>query len=139
MMGALDGELSGQDRDELETLMRSDPNLRAELERFSRVKEATQSMKLRTPPEEVWDHYMTTVYRRLERGIAWILASIGIVVLVSYGAWSGLREMLADSGLPWFVKAATLAVIVGAVILLVSVIREKLFVWKSDPYKDIKR
>ncbi|NIM52936.1 MAG: hypothetical protein GTO22_27480 [Gemmatimonadales bacterium] len=96
-------------------------------------------MTLRKPPDEIWDSYWGGVYRRLERGIGWILISLGTIVLLSYGVWKGVEDLLADTTLPTVVKVAVVALIVGLIALLVSVIREKLFVRKSDPYKDVIR
>ena len=46
---------------------------------------------------------------------------------------------MADADLPTFVKWGTLALIVGLVMLLVSVLRHRIFVSQSDPYKEIER
>ncbi len=139
LMSALDGELTARERRELEGLLNADSSLRDEWNRLTRVKEVTQSMSLRKPPDEVWEDYWASVYSRLERGIGWILVSIGLIVLVSYGAWRGVEELIADAGLPWFLKGAILATTVGLVVLFVSVLREKLFVRGRDPYKEIQR
>lgn len=139
LTGALDGELTPEMRAEFDKLLAAQPELRDEWRRLTRVKEVTESMRLRKPPEETWDRYWNSVYSRLERGIAWILVSLGAIVVVSYGAWYGVRDLLADAGLPWFVKGGILALLVGLVILLVSVIRHRIFVSRTDPYKDIQR
>lgn len=139
MMGALDGELARADADELARRLRDDPALEQEWQQLQRVKEVTQAMSLRHPPEETWDHYWTGVYRRLERGVAWILVSIGAVVLLSWGLWQAIQDILGDTALPALIKAGILALIAGAVILLVSVVREKLILRRSDPYKDVIR
>jgi ferric-dicitrate binding protein FerR (iron transport regulator) len=139
MMAALDDELAGGEREELDRLLAEDAELRQEWERLNKVKEVTATMDLRSPPEEIWDRYFGSVYNRLERGVAWILVSLGAIVLAGYGMWELLTEMLADTGLPGFVKIAVFAVLLGGVILLVSVIRERLFVRRKDPYKEIDR
>lgn len=139
LMRALDGELEPAERAELERLLSDNPELREELERLSRLKEVTANMKLRNPPEEMWAGYWTSVYSRFERGLAWILVSIGAIVLGSWGAWYGVRDLMADADLPTFVKWSILAVIVGLVMLLVSVLRHRIFVSQSDPYKEIER
>jgi hypothetical protein len=139
MMGALDGEISRQEEQELTRLLRDDPVLEAEWRQLQRVKEVTSGMVFQKPPEEVWDTYWTGVYRRFERGIGWILVSVGAILLLSYGAWEGIQEFLGDATTPPIIKYGTLAVIVGVVVLFVSVIREKLSVRKSDPYKDVQR
>lgn len=139
MMAHLDGELDPPEREELERRLASDPALEREWDRLVRLKEVTEGMRLRKPPEEVWDSYWTSVYRRLERGVAWILVSIGVMVLLGYGAWTAVQELLADTEMPWFLKAAILATTVGVVVLFVSVLREKLFVRGRQRYKDVER
>jgi anti-sigma factor RsiW len=139
MMAELDGELAAAERQELERLVAGDPRLQREWKRFQRLKEVTDSMALKPAPPEVWDNYWASVYSRLERGIGWIFVSIGAIILLAYGAWKGVEELLADATLPWAIKAALLALVVGLVVLLVSVAREKLFVGSRERYKDIER
>jgi hypothetical protein len=138
-MASIDGELSGGERGELERLLDEHPALRVEWARFQRVKEVTEAMALRPAPEEVWSDYWASVYSRLERGIGWILFSLGAIVLLSYGAWTGVRELIADATMPWFMKVSLLALTVGTVVLLVSVVREKAFVGRRQRYKDVER
>lgn len=139
MMGSLDGELTEAEQEELEDLVRDDPALRAEWEQLERVKEVTRQMAYNEPPREVWDTYWSGVYRRFERGIAWVLVSVGAIVLISWGAWRAIEDIVADTSMPIVVKLGIGALTVGLVALLVSVAREKLFARRSDPYKDIVR
>jgi ferric-dicitrate binding protein FerR (iron transport regulator) len=139
MMAALDGELSREERADLDRALAEDSELRGEWERLGRVKEATEEMRYREPPEETWEHYWVSVYNRLERGFGWVLISIGALVLIGYGTWHALGELLGDSAVPGFIKLAIFAGLLGGLILLFSVIREKLFVHKEDRYKEIQR
>ena len=139
MMAALDGELAGDERAEWEGLLRENSEIRAEWERMSQLKEVTDTMELKSPPDEVWDKYQTGVFQRLERGIGWILLSLGATVLLTWGAWEWVQALMADNELPGFVRWAILALVAGLVILLVSVARERLFVHKREPYKDVVR
>jgi ferric-dicitrate binding protein FerR (iron transport regulator) len=139
MMAALDGEISGTERSELDRLLASDEALREEWERMNRVRAVTGAMSLRRPPEEVWGNYWTSVYHRVERGVGWILASVGAILLFSYAAWQVVSELTSDPSVPALVKAGLLALAVGFVILFVSVLREKLFTRSRDPYKEIER
>ena len=139
LMRGLDDELDSAQRAELERLLSDNPELREEWNHLSRLKEVTANMKLRNPPEEMWDGYWTSVYSRFERGLAWILVSGGAIVFGSWGAWAVVRDLMADNDLPTFVKWGILALTVGLVMLLVSVLRHRIFVSKSDPYKEIER
>lgn len=139
MMASLDGELAEADRRQLERLLAADPELRAEWDRLRKVKEVTSSMALRKPPEEVWSRYWVSVYNRIERGLGWVLASVGAIVLLSYGIWQAAGKIVFDPSLPGIVKLAILALVVGAVTVLVSVFREKIFTRRHDPYKEVER
>jgi anti-sigma factor RsiW len=139
MMAALDGEISAAEHAELEHLLEGDPALAAEWRQLSRVKEVTKTMSMREPPREVWEGYWMGVYRRFERGFAWILVSLGAIVVLSWGAWEGLQGLWRDQDLPTVVKGGSLVLVAGLVILVVSVVREKLVIRQSDPYKDVVR
>jgi ferric-dicitrate binding protein FerR (iron transport regulator) len=135
MMAALDGEITAADRRELDGLIAGSPALETEWRRLLRVKEVTSAMTLRTPPEEVWDRYWISVYRRGERALGWLLLSAGVVVLAAYGLWRWFDRILGDTALPIYVRVAVVGLALGAVVLLLSVVREKLVTRRRDPYR----
>jgi ferric-dicitrate binding protein FerR (iron transport regulator) len=135
MMAALDGEASAAEQQELNAMLERSPELAAEWRRFERLKEVTSGMRLQHLPEEVWDRYWTTTYRRAERGLAWLLVVAGGLVLAGYWIWHAVEAFLADTGTPFFLRAAIAAVTIGALILVVSVVREKIFTARRDPYQ----
>lgn len=139
LVAALDDELGPEERRDLRRRLDEDPELRREWETMRQVKEATQRVSRREPPAEVWDRYWDGVYRRVERGLGWLLVSIGAILVLVYGAFEAADELLADPSLPGFVKVGVVALAVGLAVLVVSVAREKIFVWKRDPYKDVRR
>lgn len=94
--------------------------------------------ELKKPPEEIWDKYWLGVYNRIERTLGWILLSIGSVILLTFALYEGakaLLQFLSAPSIPFILKIGLLAVLGGAVILIVSVIREKIFTAKSDKYQ----
>jgi anti-sigma factor RsiW len=139
LTAVLDGEASTGERRELEALMAADPALEREYQEMQRIKETTMSLQLKEPPAELWDTYWEGVYRRIERGVGWLLVAAGTTVLLVFAAISWVRALLADTGLEWWLKAAILALVGGLVVLLVSVVREKLFLHESERYKDVRR
>ncbi len=139
MMAALDGEIGPDQRKELDRLLADHPDLREVWEKMGRVKEVTNSMSYREPPEEIWKEYWVSVYNRCERGVGWLIMTLSAVVLLTWSAWQGIAALFADSDMPLFLKLAVLGVAVGAIILLVSVIREKWFVGRKDPYREVIR
>ncbi len=139
MMRALDDELSAEDRAEFDARLAEKPELRAEWQQMSRAREVTMGMKLRNPPEEVWDGYWTGVYSRVERGVAWLLVSVGTIIVGGWAVWKWIGALLEDTATPAPVRYSMIALFVGLLILLVSVARHRISVRKSDPYKDIQR
>jgi ferric-dicitrate binding protein FerR (iron transport regulator) len=139
LMRALDGELDATERAEFESRLADDPDLREEWRRLSRAMEATMGMKLRHPPEEVWDGYWTSVYSRAERGLGWILVSLGVIVVGGWAVWTWIGGLLADTSMPLVVRLGMIAMLTGVVILAISVVRHRINVLRTDPYKDIQR
>lgn len=139
MMAALDNECSPEERRELDRALQLDPALQREWHELQRVKELSTMINVRKPPEEVWNNYWAQVYARNERKVAWVLISIGGIVLLSWGLWQTILNVLSEMGLPGFIKFAIGVLSAGFVVLAASVVREKLFVNKHDPYKDIQR
>ncbi len=139
MTAALDGELDASEREQFEARLAADPELAAEWQRLNNLKELTGMSTIASPPEEQWGSYWQSVYNRIERGLGWILVSLGATVLVTFGLWQAIDELLADTDVPGFVKLAILALGAGSVMLLISVLREKIFVRRHDPYKEVER
>ncbi len=139
LMKAVDGELNLDEQTEFEEFVSKDGDCRQEWQQMKKLKEVTNSMNFKSLPTEVWDNYWVNVYNRLERGLAWILFSIGAIILLTYSGFKAVESIIADPQLAGILKAAILMVIGGSVILLVSVVREKLFTRKSDPYKEVQR
>ncbi len=138
MMAALDGESTDAERDELNDIVARDQALADEWQRLMRVKEATNTMALREPSQETWDRYWMSVYNRAERKVAWLLVGGGAVVLLAYGLWHAvpeLAEALFDAtDVPVVVRGGVAALLTGAVLLIVSVIREQLTTKRTDAY-----
>ena len=139
MMAALDGEINPDQRRQLDQLLADYPDLGEDWERMNRVKEVTISMSYREPPEEIWQEYWVSVYNRCERGVGWLIMTLSAVVVLSWVAWEVIAAMFADSTMPFALKLAVLGVAVGAIILLVSVAREKWFIRRKDPYREVIR
>jgi len=134
MMAELDGELGPDEHRELEALVARDRALGEELARLKRVKEVTAMMALRKPSDEMWDGYWHGTYRNLERGVGWLLVAAGALILTGWGLWNMIGSLWADTETPVVIRVAVVAVLLGAIVLLFSVLREKLFTRRHDPY-----
>lgn len=139
MMAALDGELAADEQREWQALLEANPEIEREFATMARVKEVTGSMSYRNPPEEVWDGYWRSIYNRLERGVGWILFSVGAALLLGFAAWKWVEMVWGDGDVPLLIKLAILAVAGGLLVVACSVVREKLFTRRHDPYREIQR
>lgn len=140
LMGRLDGELEpGQER-ELDEHLLTCAECRAELEEFRRMNEMAGRMRFSEPQDEAWDAYWRGIYNRLERGAGWMLVSLGAILLLGFGAFKLVEELLTDPAVALVVKVGVSALLLGVVVLVVSLVRERVFGLKSDRYsKEVKR
>lgn len=139
LSGYVDGELSEKERLAFEKDLAESAELRAELEEFMRLKEMTGIMTYADLPDEVWENYWQSLYKKLERGFGWIFFSVGAIALLFYGVFQFLSELYINPTTPIFIKIAVTALLLGVIILLVSFSRERLFAYKRDRYKEVKK
>jgi anti-sigma factor RsiW len=135
----LDGELDAVERAEFERRLEAGEISRTELKEMQKMRDLTDSFRLQSFPDHEWDRYWERTYNRLERNLGWILVSLGAIVLLSVGLYELLREWLLDGASPWWLRAATGSLALGLGFLFVSVVRERLFVRRTDPYRGIER
>ena len=133
-----DNELNVDEKNEFDSLLQN-KDLKNEFEEQKRVKEVLGKMKLKNPTVEVWDKYWLGVYNKLERGIAWIAVSVGFLILIIYGSIEAVEKFLVDTQTPEIVKFGISILVIGGLILLFSVIREKFFTHTRDKYKEVQR
>ena len=133
-----DNELNVDEKTEFDSLLQN-KDLKNEFEEQKRVKEVLGKMKLKNPTVEVWDKYWLGVYDKLERGIAWIAVSVGFLILIIYGSIEAVEKFLVDTQTPEIVKFGISILVIGGLILLFSVIREKFFTHTRDKYKEVQR
>lgn len=138
-MKAVDGQLAGGEAEEFRALLRAHPELATEWRAFDEMKNLTAGMRLPEPPAEMWENYWANIYNRLERGMAWVLLSIGMIVLLSFALYAAVLEIIEAAALNLVVKAGILLSVAGFVTLTLSVVREKLAAAKQDPYKRVER
>jgi len=139
LMKALDDELSSIEQVELKKMLATDEGLRTEWERLKAVKEVTGTMTFREPPEEVWDAYWVSVYNRAERSIGWLFLSLGLTVLFAWAGWHMVDAILTETQIPAWIKLAIFGALLGGGILFWSVVREKWFARRHDPYREVQR
>ena len=132
-------EISGEEKKELDQLLKPSKELHSEFEEQKRIKEVLNKMKLKNPSREVWDSYWLGIYNRLERGLAWIVISVGAIIFFGYASFEIVNAFIKDTQAPMLAKIGISLLALGGLILLFSLIREKIFTSKRDKYKEIQR
>ena len=135
----LDNELDEDGRRVVEEHIEKCPECRKEYGEMAKFEEVMREMSLKQPPKEAWEVYSESVYNRVERGIGWILLSIGAMIILFFAGYQIVRGFIQDPTIPLIVKAGILLGLGGVVVLLVSLVRERLFVNKRERYKEIKK
>lgn len=137
LAGYLDNELTEAERQEFDTELQHNPELRAELEQFRKLKRVTDSVRYADLPDAVWEAYWSSLYRKMERGLGWLLFSASAIILACYGTFQMLSTLYFDTRVSLMVKIGVTGLMFGLVIILVSLIRERLFAYKNDRYGEV--
>ncbi len=129
LMRLLDGEVTPEERDALESLLEGSSELRREIALFRSMKEDFQGLALVTEGDvSVWGR----IRSRITRPIGWILTVTGVVAWLGYGIWALVRSPSAI-----VVKLATGAVGIGILVLLAHVIWDRYREYRNDPYRHV--
>ena len=139
LMCYLDNELTDEQRNRFEEHLAGCPECADELEQFRKLKAITDEVTLVEPEDKLWQDYWTGVYNRLERGIGWIVFSVAAIILTIYGGFRLIEDIIKDNTIGMLLKVGLLTLIVGLAILLVSVLRERIYFWKKDRYRNVRR
>jgi len=139
MMGYIDNELSDQQRRQFEEHLAGCPDCAGELEEFKKLKAITDEVTLVEPEDRIWQQYWDGIYNRIERSVGWVVFSLAAILLTIYGGFKLIEEIITDATVGMLLKAGLLALIVGLAILFISVLRERIYFWKKDRYKDVRR
>ena len=136
LSGYVDDELDTEQRRKVETHLDICPSCRNELRQMNLVAEAASQLSVRPLPDDVWDTFLEDVYNRLERRTGWVLFWAGLCAVLLYGVYHFALD-------PWATplqKALVALPAAGACVLFVSVLRQRLFVARTDRYsRDVKR
>ena len=139
MMGYLDNELSDEQKQQFEEHLTGCHECAKELKEFIKLKEITDEVTLVEPEDKIWQDYWEGIYNRIERGVGWIVFSVAAILLMIYAGFKLIEEIIADATIGMLLKLGLLALIAGLVILFVSVLRERLYFWKRDRYRNVRR
>ncbi len=130
---------SPSEKEEFESIIKTDEKLKQEYLEQKRIKEVLKKMKLKNPTKEFWDSYWEGSYNKLERGLSWLAISIGAIILLGFAGAGIVEFFFEETQTPALLKLGIGALIFGVLFLLFSVAREKFSTRFRDKYKEIQR
>jgi hypothetical protein len=134
-----DRNLSEEEKKELKRLTSKDKKTAKELKEMDKLKEVIDMLEP-VNPEKEWEKYWSSLYNRLERGIGWIVFSIGAIITITFFGFQFIKELIRDPHIALYAKVGLIALILGLAILFVSVLRERITLSRTDKYsKEVKR
>lgn len=135
----LDGRITEEEGKELKKLLEKNGEIEEELNELSNIQEVIDMLETKEPDRR-WDEYWSNLYNRIERGLGWIILSIGAILTLTFAGFTMVRDLISDPELALYAKIGIMALILGFVILFVSVLRERIFLSKTDKYsREVKR
>ncbi len=133
LMKAVDGVLSASERQELDAYLTEHPELTAELDDFTHIKETTDAMTARILRDAQIEPPRPTASTRTLISGSFLLLLTAVLLLLG---WAGYHIAM-DADLPPLVKVAFGLGAVGAVGLLGYVLCVRVRASGRDPYEEI--
>ena len=131
----VDGELLQFDAQRVENHVADCPRCAATLAEYRKMAGEMKGLRFREPDDEELKKARPQVVVKVTRGAGWLLTIGFAVAWLLLGAYLFLTDPEPDT----FVKVMVMGLILGFVLLLVSVLHERLVERKADRYKEIQK
>jgi hypothetical protein len=135
LMGLIDGELTPEETAEVNSHLIKCDACRNEFEELKDTAGQIDTVSFIEPQDEVLRKLWKSPYSRLIRNSGLLLVFSGWLFLILFA----LFEIIRSPDEPFLPKIAVAAMIIGFLVLLVFLIRERIHTYKVDPYKEVKR
>jgi len=135
LMGLMDNELTPEESQEVNSHLIRCAHCREEYHRLQHASDKLKGISFTEPQDRELEKLWKSPYSRFARNFSLIIILAGWLILLAFGIFEALRA----PGEPLLPKMAIAAMILGFVVLLVSVIRERIKTYKTDPYKEVEK
>lgn len=134
LSGYLDGELTQGEAQRVRVHLEDHPESRELLAQLAAIRHAALSTELPVPDDDQWDPRPRGPFSRFSRATGWALILAWLAVTAGLVVWHWWTAPAA-----WWAKALTAAIVAGPLLLLLSVLRDRLQVMKTDRYRRVLR
>jgi anti-sigma factor RsiW len=138
IMRVADGEADRETRARVEAHLTTCARCQSEFDSLMKLKGATAGLRLADLPDARWAGYWQDLYRRMERGIGWLLLSLGLLLVAGYGIYLLAANFLLNSEIPVVLRAGFALFAGGTLVLLISLVRERLYARKIERYDKVE-
>jgi len=134
LSGYVDGELTQQQRQLVTLHCELCEQCREELSRLHALRERVRGSGLSEVGEDKWRETMNDSGVEITRGIGWLIFIIALLVI----AGTGLVNFVFTDDMSIGMKLVLVGIYGGLLLLLFSVLRQRLIERKTDKYKDVE-
>lgn len=134
LSGFIDGELTQADIQRVRLHLEDCTKCRNLLADMTKIREAAMTTSFPVPTDEEWQEGPRSEASRWARRLAWVL----LIGWVLGAAWLGIVR-LSESSTTWYEKALLISLLGGALLLLVSVLLDRLKAFRTDRYRRVEK
>ena len=138
IMRVADQEADTETRARVEAHVATCARCKSEFESLMKLKGATAGLRLADLPDARWAGYWQDLYRRMERGAGWLLLSLGLLLVAGYGLYALTANFLLNAEIPIVLRAGLALFAGGTLVLLISVVRERLYAHQIERYDKVE-
>lgn len=135
MMGLMDSELSDEESIRLNNHMIRCSSCREEFEQMKRTSAKLEGIDIREPGKEIEEKAWKSPYSKMTKNFGILLVIAGWLSMVLYGAY----ELIVTKETASIPKYAFFIILAGIIILFITVLRDRVRSYRTDPYKEVEK
>ncbi|MCF8304816.1 MAG: hypothetical protein K9I71_00170 [Ignavibacteriales bacterium] len=135
----ISASLNSEEAEEFQDYLNQHPEAKIAINEHIKLKELMMYSKLKEPKVEFWDIYKEKLFNRIERNTAWFLIILGSIVVGIFFFFNLVDAWFSEHDLPDLVKYGIASLMLGFILLIFSLIRERIQTFKNDKYKEVER
>ena len=135
MMGLMDNELTPEETADVNQHLIRCESCRKEFDALSRSLSKLGAVSFSGPADDELDRIWKSPFSRFTRNAGILIVLAGWIILILFSLYETLTS---DTGLA-LPRIAFAGIVIGFIILLYTVLSDRLKALKTDPYKEVKR